>query len=116
MEGSTSSTLKKNLLDGDDDTFRNNDASDIAKAYEEQIKKRFYIMSFDKFIRDIDTIIGQHFDIFDAGGAVDAVRNNSIVFIDEFDSTKDKLMDYLVDNAFGSKVDCITAFKLYVQD
>ena len=68
-------------------------------------KKQVYLMSMDKFLLRNDAIIEKSEYIYKE------LTEKSIIFIDEFDSTKKIILNRLIDNAIKTQIDYIDAFK-----
>ena len=68
-------------------------------------EKKVYMMSMDKFLLRNDPIIEKSSYIFKD------LAKDAIIFIDEFDSTKDKILNSLVNDAIKSQINCIDAYK-----
>lgn len=87
---------KKKLLENDDKYKW------IAKLYPatQTYKKKIFIMSLDKFLYRYSTIIEPPFNLFESN-----LLENGIVFMDEFDGTKDVILKKIIkdglDNQFG---------------
>ncbi|WP_196802962.1 hypothetical protein, partial [Candidatus Stoquefichus massiliensis] len=70
-------------------------------------KKQVILLSTKKFFLPIDTISGGIILLYNKK------FDNSILFIDEFDATKQVLLDTIIENATGNyKVDCFRLFRL----
>lgn len=67
-------------------------------------ERQVYIMSMDKFLLRNDPIIEGTYFIYKR------LCNNSIIFIDEFDATKETVLDRLIENAVKNKIDYVAAF------
>lgn len=67
-------------------------------------KRQVYIMSMDKFLLRNDPIIEGSYFIYKK------LCNNAIVFIDEFDATKETILNRLVKDAINNKIDYVAAF------
>lgn len=87
---------KKKLLE-DDDKYKW-----ITKLYPatQTYKKKIFIMSLDKFLYRYSTIIEPPFNLFESN-----LLKNGLVFMDEFDGTKDVILKKIIrdglDNQFG---------------
>lgn len=87
---------KKKLLENDDKY------NWIAKLYPttQTYKKKIFIMSLDKFLYRYSTIIEPPFNLFESD-----LLKNGLVFMDEFDGTKDVILRKIIrdglDNQFG---------------
>ncbi len=74
----------------------------IVKLYPatQTYKKKIFIMSLDKFLYRYSTIIEPPFNLFESD-----LLENSIIFMDEFDGTKDVILKKIIkdglDNQFG---------------
>lgn len=67
-------------------------------------EKQVYIMSMDKFLLRNDPIIEGSYFIYKK------LCDNSILFIDEFDATKETVLASLIKNAVKNKIDYVSAF------
>lgn len=67
-------------------------------------EKQVYIMSMDKFLLRNDPIIEGSYFIYKK------LCDNSILFIDEFDATKETVLTSLIKNAVKNKIDYVSAF------
>lgn len=67
-------------------------------------KRQVYIMSMDKFLLSNDPIIEGSYFIYKK------LCNNAIIFIDEFDATKETVLNRLIDNTVKNKIDYVAAF------
>lgn len=87
---------KKDLLENDDKYKW------ITKLYPatQTYKKKIFIMSLDKFLYRYSTIIEPPFNLFESN-----LLKNGLVFMDEFDGTKDVILKKIIrdglDNQFG---------------
>ncbi|MCM1506040.1 MAG: hypothetical protein NC177_02740 [Ruminococcus flavefaciens] len=68
---------------------------------------QIYFMSMDKFILKNSTIVEPPYMFFDS-----EIIENSVIFIDEFDSTKEKILTKIIEDSLGNKVDFIEMFKV----
>lgn len=97
--------------------FTNKDYNEKQKAIEENpwIKELFptidlkkykvILMSTDKFINPIDSIINGSIYIYDQD-----YFSNSIVFIDEFDTSKEKILNKIIDDGIKNDTDIFRTF------
>lgn len=69
-------------------------------------EKQVYMMSMDKFLLKNDPIIDKKYFIYKE------LAKDAIVFIDEFDATKDTVLNRLIENATKSHIDYVSAYKL----
>lgn len=67
---------------------------------------QIYFMSMDKFILKNSTIVEPSYMFFDS-----KIINNAVIFIDEFDSTKEKILKKIIEDSLGNKIDFIEMFK-----
>lgn len=67
-------------------------------------ERQVYVMSMDKFLLRNDPIIDGTYFIYKR------LCNNSIIFIDEFDATKETVLKRLIENAVNNKIDYVAAF------
>ena len=63
-------------------------------------------MSMDKFLLRNDTIVDKSYFIYKQ------LAKNAIVFIDEFDATKETILSRLIDNATDSRIDYAITYKM----
>ena len=75
-------------------------------------EKQVYLMSMDKFLLRNDPIIDKPYFIYKKLIAGKKGEPGAIVFIDEFDATKDTVLNRLVDEATHAQIDYITAYKI----
>ncbi len=68
-------------------------------------KRQVYLMSMDKFLFKNDPIIERSTFI------CKDLAKNAIVFIDEFDSTKDRILNHLIEESLKNQIDYIEAYK-----
>lgn len=68
-------------------------------------KRQVYLMSMDKFLFKNDPIIERSTFIYKD------LAKNAIVFIDEFDSTKDRILDHLIEVSLKNQIDYLEAYK-----
>lgn len=97
---------KKNLL-ADDDEYRW-----ITKLYPatQTYKKKIFIMSLDKFLYRYSTIIEPPFNLFESN-----LLENSIIFMDEFDGTKDVILKKIINDGLANQFGIIELFReIYV--
>ncbi|NCU25619.1 hypothetical protein EOM86_02740 [Candidatus Nomurabacteria bacterium] len=64
--------------------------------------RRIFFMSADKFVMRNDTLIDKSSSTYDS-----FIINGAIVFIDEFDSTKNQILNRLIENNARRKIDYI---------
>lgn len=69
-------------------------------------EQQIYVMSMDKFLLRNDPIIDGSYFIYKR------LSKNAIIFIDEFDATKETVLKRLIDNALDNKIDYICAYRL----
>lgn len=69
-------------------------------------EKRIFFMSMDKFILGNTTIIEPTYSFYNH-----KIIDNSIIFIDEFDSTKDNMLNQIIKKGLDNHVDYLTLFK-----
>lgn len=67
-------------------------------------ERQVYVMSMDKFLLRNDPILEGTYFIYKR------LCDRSIIFIDEFDATKETVLKRLVENAIKNKIDYISAF------
>ena len=72
---------------------------------EEPKKYKVILMSTDKFINPIDSIINGSIYIYDQD-----YFSNSIVFIDEFDTSKEKILNKIIDDGIKNDTDIFRTF------
>ena len=65
-------------------------------------KRKVFFMSADKFVMRNDTIIGKSNTIYDSPIVKDAV-----IFIDEFDSTRNQILSRLIQNSGRRRIDLV---------
>lgn len=90
------------------ETLRTNDDwSWIVELYPavRTTESRVFLMSADKFVTESDTIIGKSATVYDSD-----ITKNAIVFIDEFDSTKDRIQSAIVRRNLRREIDLIDLF------
>ncbi|WP_400196177.1 hypothetical protein [Candidatus Methanarcanum hacksteinii] len=83
----------------------------VAKLYPSiySRRKKIFFMSADKFVMRNDTIIDKSNTIYDS-----PIVKNAIIFIDEFDSTKNQILNRLITNNTRRKIDYVDmAQKIY---
>lgn len=68
-------------------------------------EKQVYLMSMDKFLLRNDPIIEKNYFIYKE------LAKNAIIFIDEFDATKETILNRLIENAVKSRIDYVSAYK-----
>ena len=72
-------------------------------------KKKLFFMSADKFVTRNDTIIDVSNVVYES-----MIANNAIIFIDEFDSTKNQILSRLVEDSIKNRVDYLDMYqKIY---
>lgn len=69
-------------------------------------EKRIFFMSMDKFILGNTTIIEPTYSFYNH-----KIIDNSIIFIDEFDATKDNMLNQIIKKGLDNYVDYLTLFK-----
>lgn len=70
--------------------------------------KKIFLMSLDKFLLRYATIIDSSFYIYEN----DHYMKNGVVFIDEFDSTKEVILKRIIQNGLGNKIGIINIFRV----
>lgn len=80
----------------------------VAKLYPAVFtrEKQIIFMSIDKFLMRNTTLVEPSYMFYNSD-----IMNNAIIFIDEFDSTKERLLKNIIDNGLRDKVDYIELFK-----
>ncbi|ALO14103.1 hypothetical protein L21SP5_00424 [Salinivirga cyanobacteriivorans] len=68
-------------------------------------KKKIYFLSIDKFFAKNSTLIEPSYYFHD-----NAISKKGLLFIDEFDSTKDSILSNIIDKGISQKVDFIQMF------
>lgn len=68
-------------------------------------EKQIYLMSMDKFLLRNDPIVDKSYFIYKR------LAKDAIVFIDEFDATKETVLGRLIDNATDSRIDYVITYK-----
>ncbi len=68
-------------------------------------RKHLLFMSADKFFVRNTTLVAPSYYFFDS-----EIIQNAVIFIDEFDATKDTLLKVLIREGLEGKIDCIEAF------
>lgn len=99
-------TEKRNLLDTD------NKFQWIAKLYPatQTYKKKIFIMSLDKFLYKYSTIIEPSFNLYESD-----LLKNSVVFMDEFDGTKDVILRKIINDGLANQFGILELFReIYV--
>lgn len=84
----------------------------ITKLYPstQTYKKKIFIMSLDKFLYRYSTIIEPPFNLFESN-----LLENSIVFMDEFDGTKDVILKKIINDGLDNQFGIIELFReIYV--
>ena len=69
-------------------------------------EKQVFLMSMDKFLLRNDTIVDKSYFVYKQ------LAKNAIVFIDEFDATKETILSRLIDNATDSRIDYAITYKM----
>ncbi len=69
-------------------------------------EKQVFLMSMDKFLLRNDTIVDKSYFIYKR------LAKDAIIFIDEFDATKETILSRLIDNANDSKIDYVITYKM----
>lgn len=79
----------------------------LLKLYPQILTKerQVFLMSMDKFLLRNDPIIEKNYFIYKE------LAKDSIIFIDEFDATKETVLNRLIENAVKAKIDYVSAFK-----
>ena len=79
----------------------------LLKLYPQILTKerQVYLMSMDKFLLRNDPIVEKNYFIYKE------LAKDAIIFIDEFDATKETVLNRLIENAVKSKIDYVLAFK-----
>ncbi len=67
--------------------------------------KKVYFMSMDKFILGNTTLIERTYSFYN-----NKIINNAIIFIDEFDSTKDRMLNQIIRRGLDNHVNYLTLF------
>ena len=68
-------------------------------------EKRIFFMTVDKFILGNTTFVESTYSFYN-----NAIIDNSIIFIDEFDSTKDRMLNQIIKAGTENKIDSIALF------
>lgn len=68
--------------------------------------KKIFIMSLDKFMMRFSTIIEPSFNLYESN-----YIKNGVVFIDEFDSTKDVILRRIIQNGLNNEIGIINLFR-----
>lgn len=84
----------------------------VAKLYPSVYtrKKKLLFMSADKFVMRNDTIIDASNLVYES-----MIAENAIIFIDEFDSTKNQILSRLVEESVKNRVDYMDMFQKICQ-
>ena len=69
--------------------------------------KKIFLMSLDKFLLRYATIVDSPFYIYEN----DVYMKNGVVFIDEFDTTKEVILKRIIQNGLGNKIGIINIFR-----
>ena len=69
-------------------------------------EKQVFLMSMDKFLLRNDTIVDKSYFVYKK------LAKEAIVFIDEFDATKETVLSRLIDNATDSRIDYAITYKM----
>lgn len=69
-------------------------------------EKQVFLMSMDKFLLKNDTIVDKSYFIYKR------LAKDAIIFIDEFDATKQTVLNRLIDNATDSRIDYAITYKM----
>lgn len=69
-------------------------------------EKQIIFMSIDKFLMRNTTLVEPSYMFYNSD-----IMNNAVIFIDEFDSTKERLLKNIIENGLRDKVDYIELFK-----
>lgn len=70
--------------------------------------KKIILMSIDKFLVRNSTIVEPSYNIIDNK----SLLNESIIFIDEFDGSKDILLKSIINESLGTKINIIEIFRI----
>ena len=68
--------------------------------------KQVFLMSMDKFLLRNDPIVDKSYFVYKQ------LAKNAIIFIDEFDATKETVLRRLIDNATDSRIDYVITYKM----
>ena len=68
-------------------------------------EKRIYFMSMDKFILGNSTLIEPTYSFYD-----NKIIDKAIIFIDEFDATRDRMLNQIIKRGLDNHVDYLTLF------
>ena len=72
-------------------------------------EKQIFFMSVDKFIKPVSNLIEESFYFYNSD-----FINDSLIFIDEFDSSKDAILNSIIDEGINEKIEFISLFlKIY---
>ncbi|MDE7122421.1 MAG: hypothetical protein K2O42_09720 [Oscillospiraceae bacterium] len=69
-------------------------------------ERQIFFMSMDKFILKNSPIVEPSYYFCDS-----SIIDRAIIFIDEFDSTKEKILDFIIKNGLQGKIDTVRLFK-----
>lgn len=128
---STVKSIEKNFKDRTEPTFRRKLQTMIAKEYStvtqriQAIKtdnrwkwlgtlypavftqdRQIFFMSMDKFLAKNATIVEPSYQFYN-----NKLIDNAVIFIDEFDSTKDTMLNNIIQNGLRDRIDFIELFK-----
>ena len=68
-------------------------------------EKQILFMSVDKFICPHSTIVEKNYNFYTS-----TITNNALIFIDEFDATKETILTKIIENGLNEKIDYIELF------
>ena len=68
-------------------------------------QKRFLFMSMDKFLLGNTTLIEPTYNFYE-----NDITNNAIIFIDEFDATKDRMLNQIIERGLKNNIDYLDLF------
>lgn len=71
-------------------------------------EKKIFLMSLDKFLLRYATIVDSSFYIYDN----DNYMKNGVIFIDEFDTTKEVILKRIIQNGLDNKIGIINIFRV----
>lgn len=69
-------------------------------------ERQIIFLSMDKFLRKNSPIVEPSYYFYNSN-----LIDNAIIFIDEFDSSKETILDYIISNGLQGKIDPICLFK-----
>ena len=108
-------TIRK-LLRGYEERLRflenNKDWTWVTKLYPTVYtrKKKLFFMSADKFVSRNDTIIDMSNVVYES-----MIADDAIIFIDEFDSTRNQILARLVEDSIRNRIDYLDMFQKVYQ-